>query len=382
MAALGYAAEATEAAYERAEHLSAELEDSARLSSALYGLAVYACAHGEQRRCRELGLRLRRIAEAAGDTDTALEADVLLAISSCLRADFEDGFAAVRRAIAVWDPERHRPHMFSFGQEPGVATHAAYVFLLGFTGRVGEARRVGADGLRLAREIGHPLSHAYLLAGMGTAELVAGEPERVARLGAELREVTTAHDLAMWGTWADLLCAWAEARGGDVGGGLEAARAALEARAQTGFLGMQAYFLAAVAELAVDAGRHDVAETLLAEGRALAASSAERLAEPDLERVVGRLARARGDRDGAQRAFARALELGRLQGMPVTVVHAARELAELRAAGGSGPEARALVAAALDELPEADQASPPVAAAWALLDRLATGAYGAARAAA
>ena len=112
MAALGYSAEATQAAYARAEHLSGELEDSARLAPALYGLAVYACAHGEQRRCRDLGLRLRRIAEAAGDTDTALEADVLLAISSCLRGEFEDGLRSrSTRARRLGSRAPPRPHV-------------------------------------------------------------------------------------------------------------------------------------------------------------------------------------------------------------------------------------------------------------------------------
>jgi DNA-binding SARP family transcriptional activator len=374
MAALGYAADATEAAYARAEHLSGELEDSARLAPALYGLAVYACAHGEQRRCRELGLRLRRIAEAAGDTDMALEADVLLAISSCLRGEFEDGFAAVGRALASWDPERHRGHMFSFGQEPGVATYAGHVVLLGWTGRIDEARRVGTDGLEIARRIGHPLSLAYLLACVGIVELIAGEPERVAHFGAELRELTTAHDLSMWRVWADILCAWARARGGDLDGGLAAARDALDARADIGFLGMQPYFLAVVAELAVDAGRLDVAEALLAEGRPLAASSGERIAEPDLERVGARLALARGDRDGADRALARALGQARRLGTPVAAVQAARELAELRSTAGCAADARALVAAALDELPDAD-ATAAGSAARALLDRLASGVY-------
>jgi predicted ATPase len=332
MAALGYAAEETQAAYARAEHLSGELEDSARLAPALFGLAVYACAHGEQRRCRELVLRLRRIADATGDTDTALEADGLLAITSCLRGEFEEGFAAVERALAAWDPERHRGHMFSFGQEPGVATYAAHVFLLGWSGRIDEARRVGAEGLKIARAVGHPLSHAYLLAGVGAIELVAGEPERVARFGAELRELTTAHDLSMWRVWADVLCAWAQAHDGDLDGGLAAALSALDARADIGFLGMQPYFLAVAAEIAVDADRLDVAEALLAEGRLLAASSGERIAEPDLERVAGRLALARGDRDRAEESLVRALERARAVGTPIAAASAARELAGLRAA--------------------------------------------------
>ena len=184
MAALGYSAEATQAAYARAERLSGELEDSARLAPALFGLAVYACAHGEQARCRDLGLRLRRIAESAGDTDIALEADGLLAISSCLRGEFDEGFSAVGRALAAWDPDRHRAHMFSFGQEPGIAAYAAYLFLLAFTGHIDEARRAGAEGLETARRIGHPLSLAYLLAGVGLAELIAGDTARVARIAA------------------------------------------------------------------------------------------------------------------------------------------------------------------------------------------------------
>ncbi|MGZ6708398.1 MAG: BTAD domain-containing putative transcriptional regulator [Solirubrobacteraceae bacterium] len=335
MAALGYAAEETQAAFARAERLSGELEDSARLAPALYGLAVYACARGEQRRSRELGLRLRRIAEAGGDTDTALEADVSLAISSCLLGDFEAGFAAVGRALAAWDPARHRGHMFSYGQEPGVAAYAAHAFLLGWNGRIDEARQVSAEGVRIARSVGHPLSLAYVLAAAGIVELVARDPERVAGVAADLREVTTVHDLAMWRVWADLLDAWSRARGGDLEAGLAAARAALDARTAIGFLGMQPFFLALVAELAVEAGRLGLAEELIAEGWSLAASSGERIAEPDLERVSGRLALARGDRAGAERALADAVDRARDTGIPVAARFAAQELAEVRA--GAAP---------------------------------------------
>ena len=136
-----------------------------------------------------------------------------------------------------------------------------------------------------------------------------------------------------------------------------------------------------VAELAVDAGRLDVAEALLAEARLLVASSGERIAEPDLARVTGRLALARGDHRGAEAAFVRALERARVVGTPVAAVHAARELAEMRAAAGCRAEARALVAAVLDELPDGE-ATAGVAAARALLDRLASGVYGTLRAAA
>jgi len=335
MAALGYAAEETQAAYARAERLSGELEDSARLAPALYGLAVYACARGEQRRSRELGLRLRRIAEAAGDTDTALEADVSLAISSCLLGEFDAGFAAVGRALAAWDPARHRGHMFSYGQEPGVAAYAAHAFLLGWSGRIDEARHVSAEGVRIARSVGHPLSLAYVLAAAGIVELVARDPERVAGVAADLREVTTVHDLAMWRVWADLLDAWSRARRGELEAGLAAARAALDERTAIGFLAMQPFFLALVAELAVEAGRLELAEGLVAEGWSLAAASGERLADPDLERVSGRLALARGDRAGAERALTDALDRARDTGIPVVARHAALELAQVRA--GAAP---------------------------------------------
>ena len=381
MAALGYAARGDQAAYARAEHLSGELEDSARLAPALYGLAVYACAHGEARRSHELALRLRRVAEAASDTDTALEADVLLAISAVSSASSSDGFAAVDRALAVWDPERHRCHMFSFGQEPGVAVYAARVFLLGWTGRIDEARRVGADGLRVARGIGHPLSLAYLLAGVGIAELVAGEPGRVARAGAELRELTTEHDLSMWRVWADVLCAWARAREGDLDGGLAAARAALEARADIGFLGLQPYFLAVVAEIALDAGR--------ARRRRVASRRG-----PRARRVVGRADRRAGRRAGrgpprarSRRPCARGTRASRGARASPGHRHAGRGPARGAGAGRAARGCRlspggSVARGRRPRRAAGPQATAGVAAARALLDRLASGAHGAVTAAA
>jgi tetratricopeptide (TPR) repeat protein len=130
-----------------------------------------------------------------------------------------------------------------------------------------------------------------------------------------------------------------------------------------------------VGEVAVDAGRLDIAEALLAKGRPLAESSGERIAEPELERVAGRLALARGDSDAARAAFERALERARVIGTPVAAVHAARELAELRAVAGRTPDARAVVAAALDDLPESS-ATAEIAAARSLLDSMALGTRG------
>jgi hypothetical protein len=105
--------------------------------------------------------------------------------------------------------------------------------------------------------------------------------------------------------------------------------------------------------------------------------------------VLGARVRFQRLRDAGRAALELALRLrrvaeavrARLIGTPAGAVHAARELAELRAAAGGLPEARSLLAAVLDELPD-PRATAGVAAARALLDRLASGAHGALSAAA
>ena len=273
MAALGYAAEATEEAYARAEQLSRSSRTprgwpwrctawpSTPARTASSGVAVSsACGCAASPR--------RPVTRTPRSKPTSCSPSRAASAASSRTASPPSAGAR------AWDPQRHRCHMFSFGQEPGVAIYAGHVFLLGLTGRIDEARRVGAEGLDIARRIGHPLSSPICSPAWASPSSLPAIRARRAfrRRAAGADDGARPRDVARLG--GHPLRVGARAGRGPAGG-LAAAQVALEARAEIGFLGMQPHFLAVVAELAVDAGRLDVAQTLLAEGRPLLAESSE-----------------------------------------------------------------------------------------------------------
>jgi hypothetical protein len=60
------------------------------------------------------------------------------------------------RGIALYDPERHRPHAFVYGQDPGefcLANAALALWLLGYPD---QALKRSDEAVALAHKIAHP----------------------------------------------------------------------------------------------------------------------------------------------------------------------------------------------------------------------------------
>ena len=225
MAAEGYAAPGTKAAFERAEELAGLLDDSARLAPALYGLVVFNIAGAQQSRGYALAQRLLRVADAAGDAAVAVEAEALLGAAAFLLGRLDDAEGHLSRALELWDPEAHRAHALSFGQDPGVVTFSMQAVTLGWRGDVAGARRSADRASTVAREAGHPLSLAYALGAAGALELALGDVDRTARIAAELLALTTEHRLPLWQPWGRVFEGWVALRRGALDEGLRTARA-------------------------------------------------------------------------------------------------------------------------------------------------------------
>jgi class 3 adenylate cyclase/tetratricopeptide (TPR) repeat protein len=344
MAARGYAAPEAEAAYARAEALSREVNDPARVGPALYGLAAFYTTTAQLDKSHDLSLRLLAVAQEAGDEDALLEANVLLGVVEFLRGRLRFAEQYLQAALTSWEPDRHRSHIFVYGQEPGVIALTMAALTSGWLGRVDEALRLAGDAQAAGREAGHPLTLAYTLAGVSILYQVLGEVERAEQTATELVDVSRDYKLPMWLAWARTLHGWALLERDQRERGLAEIAAGVAGAEIVRSAVMKIHFTSQLAEAFSKQGFARDGLDMLEQGFALLEPTGERVSEAELHRARGLIHLSVDDSaEEAEVCFRRGIEVAAGQGALLLELRSATALAELWTGQERSEEARALL---------------------------------------
>jgi class 3 adenylate cyclase/tetratricopeptide (TPR) repeat protein len=344
MAARGYAAPEAEAAYARAELLSREIDDPARSGPALYGLAAFYATTAQLRKSKEQSLRLFAVAQRTNDEDALLEANVLLAVVEFLQGRLRAAEPYLQQALETWDPERHRPHIFVYGQEPGVVALSMAALTSGWLGEVDDALRLADAAEAAGRDAGHPLTLAYTLAAIAILYQVLGEVERVGETAAKLIALTKDYKLPMWLAWGRTFHGWSLLEQGQSERGLTEIAAGVASAEVVRSAVMKIHFLGQLAEAFSKHGFVREGIDMVEQGFALLEPTGERVSEAELHRARGVIYLAGDPRPvEAEACFERAIEVARGQEALLLELRAATALAELRAGQGRLEEAGKLL---------------------------------------
>ncbi|MGA2842761.1 MAG: adenylate/guanylate cyclase domain-containing protein [Steroidobacteraceae bacterium] len=177
----GYAAPETKAATERArllieqaEALGEPPEDPLLLFSVLYSfwVANYVAFNGDA--MRELAAQFLALAEKQGATVPLMVGHRLMGTSLMSTGDIAQGRAHYNQAIALYDPNEHRPLATRFGQDVRVAIlsyRSRHLWLLGYPEA---ARRDTEYALKDAREIGQAATLMYALSHVPVTYILCG----------------------------------------------------------------------------------------------------------------------------------------------------------------------------------------------------------------
>ena len=193
------------AAYDRARELCELLGNDVRVGLTLGGLSVFYINHGETALGAELAERALAIAHEHRDDTLEVLGAVQLSLARTFQGRAAESLEMAGRAIAVYQPERHRFLGNRFGTDQGVAAHvfAGWSHLL--LGHLDRGLEQLVDAVSLAEELDQPFNRAFALAFLATGHSERGEMAETLRFAEEARRLADAQGFAFWagisGVW-------------------------------------------------------------------------------------------------------------------------------------------------------------------------------------
>ena len=349
----GYAALETKVAAERAhllieqaEALGEVIEDPMLLFSVLYAfwstntVAFNAVVH------QDLASQFLELAEKQGTAALLVIGHRLLAHSLVLNGDFGEGRMHYDRAIALYDPVKHRPLATKFGQDPGMSilSHRSQaVWFLGYP----EAALADVErALARAREVGHAATLMYALWFTSVTQICCGNYATANALIKELVLLSAEKDAVSWRAFGTALQGSLLAITGRASDAIQLINSGITALRATGATIYVPLLLSHLTLAYAEVGHFEDAWRSADEAETAVQKTGERWFEAEVHRVPGEVAlkSANPDAAKAEAYFQSALAVARQQQAKSWELRAAMSMARLWRDQGKRLEARDLLA--------------------------------------
>jgi len=308
----GVTTPATRAIFERLEWLCEQMPEKASRALAMgYGWALYVA--GEYEQALQRARHKLELAERRGDRVLRVAACNLRGATLTYQGQLPDARHWLERGIEATDGLDEDLASALSVTDLEVSLRSRYAQLLAHLGEVDTAQRqIDAAHARVER-LGQPYARRLALIFESFLAIRLEQPERVQRLAETMQRIATEHAIAQAEGPSRWLLGWARARLGDPLAGHALILDGYARDERLGVLRGRSGVLGYAAEALMHAGRWDDARRQLDEAVALAARMGERLHEPDLRLLQGRIALAQRDVDAARASMRAALDEARRQ---------------------------------------------------------------------
>ena len=161
IATKGYAAPEVDQAYARARELCQQMGDTPQLFPVLWGLCFFYLARAEYQTAQELAEQLLMLAQRLHTPALLLEAHLAQGVTCFWLGDLPSARAHFTQGLALYDPQQHRTHAFSYGQDPGMLCLSYMSWIQWLLGYPDAALMRSQEALILAQQQAHPFSLVY-----------------------------------------------------------------------------------------------------------------------------------------------------------------------------------------------------------------------------
>jgi tetratricopeptide (TPR) repeat protein len=329
---------------ERCVALCRELGDRERMCPALRALWAYHILRGDRLPSIEIAEELARLAETPPQVFIGLS---LRMSTEFYRGRFTESLVLAEQAEKLYQPNLLPELVQVFGPDSTVLSHSYQIWVLWILADAEAAIRkrdavvTAVEALRSPFQLGFVLLFDMIL----WHEL--RDPEATGRVAERLMGIATEQEFPFFRALALCGQGWATFQRGDRADGMAQIKAGLDLHWAIGSRLPRGYWLSYLIEACLAAGRLEEGLDTVREALAFSETQLDVFFDAELFRLQGELLRASGDAAGAETSLRRALEIARGQ--------EARSF-ELRAAASLGR--------LLAEQDRADEALPPLKAAY------------------
>jgi tetratricopeptide (TPR) repeat protein len=352
IAARGYGAAETTAAFAKARESAAGDKHAPARFAADYGLWVGSYVRGELSSMRTHAANFLADVAARPDSPEASVAYRAAGITYWFAGEYRQARDHLERALVLFVPGRDDDLAFRFGQDAGVSAMLNLAFALWPLGDVARALSL-VEG---AQERLAGVTHAGTL-GFGSQqsalfELMRRDHTRLAQNTDSLVRLAREHDLPMFRAFAAFLEGLVKEDGASAGG-LKDMRRGAELLRELNVVLFDGLLKIALAEAEARAGNPDDAIAILDKALATSDRAGYRTFEAELHRVRGELLLRHypANRARAEEALQTAIAVSREQGTRSFELRAALSLARLYQSTARPADARKVLAQALEHWP-------------------------------
>jgi len=362
----GLAAEELGQNLERARMLCQELDETVDLIPIIIGLGRLYLWRADRTAAEEIAEQEGRFLEHVNDPALALQLHIPLGSIEFNRGALHHAHEHFKRAVTLFDPEKHDSLFLSFGGDPLAVALSNSSWSAWLSGWPDQARTKIEKGLARAEEVSHPFTLVYTLILAAMARLLLREPDEAWRLAH--RSVTLAREqgFSLFPALGAVVQNCAELQRGKLQARLATMKESFAAYRTTGARLFLPFFLAFLAEEDLQVGSIQDGLQVVTEALQLTETNLDRFWEAELYRLKGELVlqsgvrsqnksrRVQSPRSGvtnpqpptpsphseAEACFQQAIEVARSQGAKSLELRAAMSLARLWQQQGKQQAAR------------------------------------------
>ena len=349
----GYASSDTKASLdqarlliERAEALGEAPEDPLLLYSVLYGfwVASYVAFNGDL--VRELAEQFLTFAEKQGGTVPLMIGHRVMGISLLNTGDFAQGRAHLDRAIALYEPVKHRPLAMRFGQDNRVAALSYRSWALWMLGYPEAALADTKHVLEDARAIGQTATLMYSLYHTSFALIHCGNYAIASAQADEVIALADKKSSPFWKATGMMSRGGILALTGKASDAVHMITSGVTSFRSTGSTVFTPFYLTYLARAHAELGKFDDAWRCIGEAMTAVQTTRESWCEAEMHRIAGEIALMSPEPDAAKAEayFKRALAIGRAQHTMSLELRAAMSMARLWRDQGNRQQAHDLLA--------------------------------------
>jgi tetratricopeptide (TPR) repeat protein len=265
VATKGFSSLEVKSVYDRARELSKTAGQSPEFFRVVWGQWISYASRSEYETAHELGERCLQLAQDERDPALLIEAHHALGVSCICEGQFVEGLKHCDEAVAIYDPERHASHVYSYGQDPAAICHihaGQALWTLGYPDRA--LTRI-EQGLALGRDVKHPGTSATTAAFAALVQQFYRNSSAVGELAETAVKISTEYNFAFSRGMGSILGGWALTQIGRRKEGIVRMQEGLDDFRGTDAVILTPYFSALLVEAYSADGRDQEASDLLDE---------------------------------------------------------------------------------------------------------------------